>query len=377
MEIRMYAQMLRRGWWIVLLTTLIALVAALAVSYLATPQYEAVARLIVTPNTVLPDRPDITLQGLNILNNQSVMTTYTEVMNSNRIYNDALATLQLQPRDLQDYTYNSVVDLNSTVISLTVTGPNPQLAAKFANTIGDETISFTRRLSQVYNVDFLDTAVAPVVPSSPKPLLNAGLAIALGLLVGSALAIMSEQLRLPWETFRQSLRLDGDTGVLNSKYFARRVEEERAKKPDEVLTVGIIEVSAFRDVLETFPVAATQKVLQKVTDSLRQELRGNDVIGRWNEESFIVMLPNTTGAAADLIFKRIFRALSQPLDLDQFGTLADLDAYIGGAEQGNDITPPELFEKANRALVQAQRNNTTHVFVMNTKDPLWSEGKAS
>ena len=37
------------------------------------------------------------------------MTTYAEVMNSDRIYNDALAFLQLQTDDLKDYTYESVV----------------------------------------------------------------------------------------------------------------------------------------------------------------------------------------------------------------------------------------------------------------------------
>jgi len=373
MEIRLYYQMLRRGWWIILLTALVALTVALAATFLATPEYQAVARFIVTPNSVLPDRPDITLQSLSILDNQTVMTTYTEVMVSNRIYNDTLATLQLQPEDLKNYTYTSVVETNSSVLVLTVTGPNPQMAAKLANTIGDQTINFTRRLNQVYNVDYLDTAVPPTLPSSPQPLLNVSLAISLGLLVGIILAIVSDQLRLPLETFRQGLKLDSDTGVFNSKYFLRTVEEELANKPNEVMTVGIIELNALQDLLDTFPIAGLQKALQKVTESLRKELRGNDIIGRWNDVSFIVMLPNTTGMAAHRIFERIFQALSQPFDLDQFGRVENLDSYIGGAEHGDSITAQQLIAKANRALAQARRDNDTHVFVMNKKSPLWTE----
>lgn len=373
MEIRLYFQMLRRGWWIILLTVLVALTAALAATYLATPEYQAVARFIVTPNAVLPDRPDITLQSLSILDNQTVMTTYTEVMDSNRIYNDTLATLQLQPQDIKDYTYDSVVETNTSVLALTVTGPNPQMAAKLANTIGDQTIAFTRRLNQVYNVDFLDTAVPPALPSSPQPVLNLSLAASFGLLVGVLLAVVSDQLRLPLETFRQGLKLDSDTGVLNNKYFTRYVEEEIAKQPKEVMTVGIIELNALQDLLDTFPIAGLQKALQKVTDSLRKELRGNDIIGRWNDISFIVLLPNTTGTAANRIFERIFQALSQPLDLDQFGTVGNLNSYIGGAEYGNAITAQEIIDKANRALVQARRDNDTHVFVMNVKSPHWTE----
>ena len=146
-----------------------------------------------------------------------------------------------------------------------------------------------------------------------------------------------------------------------------------AKNPDEVLTVGIIEVSALRDILDTFPITAMQKALQKVTESLRKELRGNDIIGRWNDISFIIMLPNTTGAAANRIFERIFQALSQPLDLDQFGSFGDLDSYIGGAENGGYISAQELFDKAKRALVHARRDKGTHVFVINMKSPLWNE----
>lgn len=372
MEFRLYFQILRRGWWIILLTTLVALATALAISYLTTPQYDAVARFIVTPNAVLPDRPDVVLQSLNILDSQTVMTTYSEIMNSNRIYNDTLASLQLQPEDLKDYKYESVVATNSSVLVLTVSGPDPQLAAKLANTIGDQTINFTRRLNQVYNVDFLDTAVSPLLPSSPKPLLNASLAITLGLLVGAILAIISEQLRLPLEAFRQRLQLDNDTGVYNSKYFSRYVEDEMARSPNDPLTIGIIELNGLRDVLEAFPIVGLQRALRKVTESLRKELRGNDIIGRWNDISLIVMLPNTTGTAAHRIFERIFQVLSQPVELGSFGASINLDSHIGGAEYGSQISLEELFDKANSALEQARRDSQTPVYVWEMKNPFWT-----
>lgn len=377
MEIRLYYQMLRRGWWIILLTTLVAVVAALGASYLATPQYQAIARFIITPSAALPDRPDIVLQSLGLLDNQTVMITYTEVMDSNRIYNDTLSTLQLQPEDIKDYKYTSVVEPNSAVLLLTVTGPNPQMAAKLANTIGDQTINFTRRLNQVYNVDFLDTAIPPILPSSPQPVVNTSLALTLGLLFGVVFAILSEQLRIPLEIFGQRLKLDPETGVLNSKYFSQYLEEELDKKPNEVMTIGIIELNALRDLLDTFPIAGLQKIMQKVTESLRKELRGNDIIGRWNEISLIVMLPNTTGVAAKRIFERIFQALSQPVDLDQFGKIVNLDSTIGGAEYTSNITAEELLDKASRALEQSRRDNDNHVYIMNVKSPFWIEKKAS
>ena len=52
MEIRLYFQMFRRGWWIIALTTLIALLVSLVASYLTTPEYQAMAQFILSPNAL-------------------------------------------------------------------------------------------------------------------------------------------------------------------------------------------------------------------------------------------------------------------------------------------------------------------------------------
>ena len=375
MELRLYFQMLRRGWWIILLTMLVALVGALGASYLATPKYLAVARFIVSPSTDLISRSDV-VNSLDTLNNQSVMSTFTEVMSSDRIYSDTLASLHLQSADLKDYTYSATVISNSSVMEVSVTGPDPQMAANLANALGTETIRFVSRLNQVFTVDFLDIAVPPVVPSSPQPVLNASLAIVLGLIFGVVLTILTEQIRLPLEVFRQRFNLDNMTGVYNRRFFARCVEDELALKPDDILSIGIVELIGISDLVETFPVASLQKVFQSVTDTLHQELRGNDIIGRWSDISFIVMLPNTPGSAANRIFERIYQALSQPVDLGQFDLVLNLDAHIGGAEYGNHITVQELFERANGALEQARQKNDIPVYIWEIKSPFLTAKKA-
>jgi diguanylate cyclase (GGDEF)-like protein len=204
---------------------------------------------------------------------------------------------------------------------------------------------------------------------------NAGLAIILGLMGGAALVIVRDQLRVSLETFRQRINLDNETGVYTKKYFSRLVEDELAQHPEDVLSIGIVELSGLRDITDTFPLAALQRILQRVTESLRKELRGNDIIGRWNEISFIVMLPNTPGMAANRIFERIFQALSEAVNLDQFNMVVKLDAHIGGAEYGNHITAHELFEKTNSALEQARRDKEVPVYVWEMKSPFWGQKK--
>jgi diguanylate cyclase (GGDEF)-like protein len=367
METRLYFQMLRRGWWMILLTTLTALVVALAATYLAVPQYQAVARFIVSPSSQLITGTEV-LNSLSTLNSQSVMSTYAEVMNSERIYSDTLAFLKLKASDVKAYSYEAVVASNSSVLQLTVTGPDPNLAAKIANALGDRTINYTGNLNQVFKVEFLDVAVPPATPSSPLPLVNASLAVVAGLVIGAALAILNEQLRNPLESFRQRIHLDNMTGVYNNKYFSRLVEEELARNPDNVLSIGIVELDGLRDLLETFPIAGLQRIFKSVTQTLRRELRGNDVIGRWNDISFIVMLPNTPGTAANRIFDRINQALSQPVDFDQLDMAVNLDAHIGGAEYGNNISSKELLDLVNKGLEQKRRDGTSPVYVWEMKN---------
>jgi diguanylate cyclase (GGDEF)-like protein len=372
MEFRLYFQILRRGWWIIAITALTALVAALATSYLVTPRYRAVARFIVTPGSGLVNRDEV-LTSLATLDRQSIITTYAEVMNSDRIYTDALTFLQLQPRDLKSYTYKAEVVANSSVLEVVASGPDPQLAANLANAIGYQTINFIRQLNQVYNFDFLDIAVPPDEPYSPNLLVNVGLATVLGVIAGALFAVLNEQLRTPLEALRQRLHFDEMTGVYNSKYFTRMVDDELALHPGNVLTIGTVELSGLRDLLETLPIVSLQRILRGVTDILRRELRGNDVVGRWNDHSFIIMLPNTSGTAAKKIFERIYQALEPVVELDQFGTAVDLNPRIGGAEYSSNISTQELFEKANSALEQARRTVDEPVYVWEIKNPFWNQ----
>ena len=160
--------------------------------------------------------------------------------------------------------------------------------------------------------------------------------------------------------------------MYNSKYFSHIVEEEIAQKPNGILSIGVIELNGIRDLVETLPVVSLQDLLQQVTEILRKELRGNDVIGRWNDISFIVMLPNTGGDAARSIFERIYQALLRPISLGQLDADIELDPHIGGAEYSNDIPTPEFFDKASETLEQARRDQDNPVYVWEMKNPFWT-----
>lgn len=372
METRLYFQMLQRGWWVIVLAALAAVSVSLGLSYLATPQYQATASFIITPSATLTVGRDV-VNSLDTLDRRSIVATYAEIMNSQRIFTDAQLLLQLEEGALDDYKVLAVVLPESSVLELDVSGPDPKMVAELANAIGYQTVKFSRSFNQVYDLNFLDTAAAPdpTKPVSPQPLRDAGLALLLGAAAGALLVILSEQIRIPLESYRQRLRVDNLTGAYTAKYFRTMLDDELARRPDEVMSVGIVELYGLQDLLETIPVSAAQRLLRTVTDRLRKELRGNDAIGRWSETSFIVMLPATPGSAANRTFDRIYQSLVQVIPLDEYGVTINPDPRVGGSVYSNDISSAELVEQAESALEQARKDNTHPIYIWEMKNPFW------
>jgi diguanylate cyclase (GGDEF)-like protein len=362
--------MLKRGWWIILLVALIAMSASLGISYLAVPKYQATARFIITPGTSITEGRDV-INSLDTLDRRSVVATYAEVMNSERILNKSAEFMQVSPAQLVDYTFQAVVLPDANVLELTVTGPSPSAAAELANAIGFQTILFTSGLNMSYDINVLDSATAPLVPFSPQPARDAGIALVLGAVLGAALAIVSEQVRIPLETYRHRLRIDSTTGVYNNRYFRQILEDELTKDPDGVLSIGLIELTGLQDLRETLPLSGLQYLLKKVTGILRQELRGNDIIGRWNDTSFAVLLPTTPGAAAKRTLDRIYHALSESVTLSAFDATVELEPLIGGALYSSNISAQELIDKAENSIEQARASSDSSVRVWEMNNPFW------
>ncbi len=374
MEIKLYLKMLQRGWWLVALTTLIAMITSLVISYLTTSLYQATARFIITPNASVGLGPAL-VDSLDTLENRTIVTTYAEIMNSRRITTDALTALQLPSSVWIDYISLAVVLPDTSILELSVTGPDPVIATNLANSIGIETINFTERINQAYDLNFLDTAVIPDDPISPQPLRDLALALALGLVGGAILAILSEQIRIPLEAYRQRFRMDRVTGLYNRKFILRLIEEEIAKDRNSVFSIGILELHHLNDLLITISNATLQRILMRVTNTLRKEFRGNDILGRWNDISFIIVMPSTSADSASRIFERVLQSL--PVDMEEFGFDVVLEPHIGGAEYSNNITPQELVEKAESALEEARRETTRPIHIWSIRSPFWIDSNST
>jgi capsular polysaccharide biosynthesis protein len=266
--------------------------------YLTRPTYEAVARFIVSPNIQNIESRDL-INSLEALDKRSIISTYAEVLNSREIVNKTLTVLGVSAEQFKPYSLLVTVLPDANIIRFSVQGPDPQMATILANGIGQNAIDFIRNLYVIYNIEFLDQAVAPTVPIEPQPLQNAGLALLAGLILGVGLAIFRDQLSSTFDRLGQRNMVDYESLAYARPYFERRVRQEISSQPDNVLTFGIIHLNGIQDFYDSLPQAYINKIMRYVAETLKYQLRGNDIVGRWSPVEFAILLPSTDGASAE------------------------------------------------------------------------------
>src|SRR5215216_6929823 len=158
MEVKLYFRMLQRSWWIIVIATLATVIAALVASYFTPPTYRATSRFIVSPSPSLITGGNNLLNSLSTLDKRSIITTYAEILNSQRIYVDTLNLLQLNGVDLSQYKYSAAALPDANIIEFSVTGPNRDVVYTLANGIGQHAVEYVHSLYQVYDLNVLDTA---------------------------------------------------------------------------------------------------------------------------------------------------------------------------------------------------------------------------
>jgi len=164
MEVKLYFRMLQRSWWIIVIVTLATVIAALVASYFTPPTYRATARFIVSPSPSLVTGGSNLLNSLSTLDKRSIITTYAEILNSQRMYNETLNLLQFNGVDLSQYKYSAVALPDANIIEFSVTGPDRNVVYTLANGIGQHTVEYVHSLYQVYDLNVLDPASAPAAP---------------------------------------------------------------------------------------------------------------------------------------------------------------------------------------------------------------------
>ena len=164
------------------------------------------------------------------------------------------------------------------------------------------------------------------------------------------------------EQFRILAQYDVLTGLPNRSLFYDRLAHgiAQAKRHNWVLAVLFIDVDRFKYVNDTFGHAAGDKLLERVSQRLKECVRDEDTVGRLSGDEFAIVL-GYLGDAEDAAFvaKKIISELNQPFDFE--GTELYVTVSIGITLYPTDSTDQdELIRNADVAMYRAKdlgRNN--------------------
>jgi tyrosine-protein kinase len=189
-----YAKLLRSRWVTVCVTIAVAVLAAVTVTLLTTPLYQASTRLFVS-TTSSASVTEI-YQG-NLFSQQRVLS-YTQLLMGETLAQRTIDKLgvDMRPEALQQHVKASAKP-DTVLIDVDVLDESPVRARDIANALSDEFVVMVRELETPADRTRPDARVVveqrasiPEKPVIPKTALNVGIGLALGLLFGIGLAIL-------------------------------------------------------------------------------------------------------------------------------------------------------------------------------------------
>ena len=194
MEIREYWRILRAGWWIVALATVIGVAGAYAYTFFTTPQYQACARLFVTTE----GGSSVGEAYQNNLFSQERVSSYAGLATSTQVAQRAVDQLQLpgSAADLRSRITATPIE-KTVLLDLCATDADPAVAQALTNAVAGQLTQVVQELETsqrggdpAAGATIVDQGDLPSDPIGMGLFVTPGLGGAVGFVVGLALALL-------------------------------------------------------------------------------------------------------------------------------------------------------------------------------------------
>lgn len=171
------------------------------------------------------------------------------------------------------------------------------------------------------------------------------------------------------------------TGLPNRRALDERLHTLSSAADAQPLAVALIDLDGFKGVNDTHSHADGDNVLRVVASTLRDTLRGDDIVARYGGDEFIVLLPGAPVSSATQALGRSVTAVSDlPYHLSHGVTLS-----VGLVSLRPQERAEEVLSRADAAMYQAKRRGGNQVSSTSagsgevsdeygTTDPTWGAG---
>jgi len=227
-------------------------------------------------------------------------------------------------------------------------------------------------ISALYIVGILPNAPLLIVsahPDSHEKLFNAVVMLSLSVPYLIAFMLGAYLLVRYWQSREDGVRraglTDSLTDMANRRAINNHLEDLLDQRIDTTpISVILVDIDFFKLVNDTYGHATGDLVLRRVGDSLKASLRGEDQVGRFGGEEFLIVLPNTPLDIAQQIAERCRIQIEQTIILNHDHKPIRVTARFGvhcSTEQNEDL--PRILHAADVQRYRAKDTGRNRVCV--------------
>ena len=160
---------------------------------------------------------------------------------------------------------------------------------------------------------------------------------------------------------------DEPTGLYNKEYFLDLAECEfiRSRRFQRPLSVILVSIKDFEKIKSEYDEQVVTQILIQVADRCKLRIRDLDYFGRYDENKFILLLPEADKSAIQKVAERLCTAvIDSPITIES-KELHNITLCLGGVEIAETYTSLEEFlNKAEEALISAeQEGGDSHIVI--------------
>jgi len=297
-ELKGYLRIIRRRWWVVLTTVLVATLGAVALVMPQPSVYESTGTMLIRPiagsEADAIDASDLLIRGVKI------GSTYATVAGSDLIRKRAEAVVDPSV-DTSGLDVSAELVTDTNIVSMSVRGTDPGAVQALAVAIQQEMEAYVASVDDTYALVPLDEPKVPRSPVAPNKVLTVVVGMLLGLFAGVGLVLLEQYIRSSGAESSVAQVVDPRTGLHNEAYVRERLHEEtsRAQRTGHGFSFVVLRVVLERGENGDIVSAPPRRDLRRVGHALKLSSLPEAVLGYLGNSTFAAVLPDVRSEEAE------------------------------------------------------------------------------
>ncbi|MFH1453693.1 MAG: diguanylate cyclase [Armatimonadota bacterium] len=151
------------------------------------------------------------------------------------------------------------------------------------------------------------------------------------------------------------------TGLYNRRYIIERMYEEisRSKRFSHIVSCVIFDIDQFKSLNDTYGVECANNILTQTALVIKENVRAEDIVGRFGGEEFVIVLPQTDLEGALTVAEKLRETIgNKNIDIKGASLNVTVSMGVSSTEVGED---EDLLYYADLALDKAKKSGRNKV----------------